>query len=121
MPYLELPDFRTTVFYIINGSIPSMLVENAPGPESGKLDPDLPNLFWVHGSTSTLSTFEPQWSCSKFRKRYNMISVDAPFMGRSVAEERETWTVQVSSSLKLCKAGEAKKRIFRIVREPLGA
>ncbi|KAK4700566.1 hypothetical protein P7C70_g5679, partial [Phenoliferia sp. Uapishka_3] len=99
MPYLELPAFRMTVFYIINGSIPSILLEDAPEPVSGELDPELPNLFWVHGSTSSLAAFEPQWSCTKFRRGYNMISVDAPFMGRSKAEERETWTVQENAEV----------------------
>ncbi|KAL8290402.1 hypothetical protein RQP46_002660 [Phenoliferia psychrophenolica] len=117
MPYLDLPQHGVRYFYTVNGPPLPPLTINKEGPEpvSGPLDPNLPNLVFIHISCSRLCAMSSQWSDQRLRKAFNLIVFDQVLHGRTTARERETFTLEDSAVCQLAGLDKLGIKKFSLV------
>ncbi|KAM0753579.1 alpha/beta-hydrolase [Meredithblackwellia eburnea MCA 4105] len=96
MPFVDLPERRLRVYYVINPhwpySSPSELKFGVV-PECKPLDPTKECLFLMHPSSSSSAVFSEQFGDPRFQN-FNMIAVDARHAGWTTGEKIENYSLE---------------------------
>ncbi|KAM0748905.1 alpha/beta-hydrolase [Meredithblackwellia eburnea MCA 4105] len=97
MPYIHIPERGLKMFYVVNATVPLKSMLDDTPPESGVLDPDKPNVVFIHAGASSLASFTSQFSDKRLTNAFNLIALDARLCGRTEGTPRERHVIEDSS------------------------